>query len=193
MKNSITTLGTILYASLTLMSCAPNDNRQKELELRERELALKEKEFALKETALSQTDSTGQKSTALASPQKPVSQNKAPNKLVLTPQKKEGTLGQITFSQMGKTLFYFERKPQKGKVVINGTEYGLSKLSYDPNHCSYEISGEQVTINASNCKYDEAAGGDCGYGKFSTVIIAMKGVSTAIENVKFQDCPNIDF
>ena len=193
MKNVITIFGAIIFASFILASCGQNDNKQKELELKERELALKEKEFALKEKGISQNDSIGEKPITLASPKQTVSTDNSLSKLVVNLQQIEGTLGQVTFSQKGKTLFYFERKPKKGKIVINGNEHILKKLSFDSNNGSYKISGDQVLIHTPSCKYNEDEEGDCAYGKFSTVTITLNGVSTTIKNVELQDCPDMDF
>jgi hypothetical protein len=49
MKNIMTFLGATIIASILMVSCGQNSNKQKELELKERELALKEKELALRE------------------------------------------------------------------------------------------------------------------------------------------------
>lgn len=43
----MTISGAIVIASIIMVSCGQNNNKQKELELKERELALKEKEFYL--------------------------------------------------------------------------------------------------------------------------------------------------
>ncbi|HEY5883571.1 MAG TPA: SUMF1/EgtB/PvdO family nonheme iron enzyme [Pyrinomonadaceae bacterium] len=115
-----------------------------------------------------------------------------PTPLVVNPQKKEGDLGQVTFSQKGRTLFYFERKPNRGKVVINGTEYVLTNLTIS-NNGSYRLSGEQVTISTSKANWDADHGGDCSYGKVSTVTIVVNGVSSTIKTVDLQDCPDPDF
>jgi serine/threonine-protein kinase len=111
----------------------------------------------------------------------------SPLELVVNPQKETGDLGQMTFSQRGKTLFYFEREHNKGRIVINGTAYVLSNLSIS-NNGSYRLSGEQVTISTSNAKWDADHGGDCAYGKVSTVTIILNGASTTIKNVELQDC-----
>jgi hypothetical protein len=112
-----------------------------------------------------------------------------PLELVVNPQKETGDLGQLTFSQKGKTLFYFKRDHKNGKIVINGTAYVLSNLSIS-NNGSYRISGEHVTISTSNAKWDADHGGDCAYGKVSTVTIILNGASTTIKNVDLQDCPD---
>lgn len=113
-----------------------------------------------------------------------------PLELIVNPQKETGDLGQVTFSQKNKTLFYFEGKSKKGKIVINGTAYVLSKLSIS-NNGSYRISGEQVTISTSSAKWDADHGGDCAYGKVALVTIVLNGASTTIRNVELQDCPEL--
>ena len=85
---------------------------------------------------------------------------------------------------------FLTRKPKKGKIVINGTAYILTSLSIDRGG-SYKLSGEQVVINTSKCRYRDE-GGDCVYGTFSTVTIMLNGVSKTIGNVELQDCPDID-
>jgi hypothetical protein len=114
-----------------------------------------------------------------------------PVELVVNPQPMEGSLGQVTFSQQGKTLFYFERKSKRGKIVINGSGYVLTKLSYS-NNGAYKLSGEEVTIDTSKAKWNADEGADCAYGGVSTVNIVLNGVSTTIRNVKLQDCPDPD-
>ncbi|MBC7932011.1 MAG: SUMF1/EgtB/PvdO family nonheme iron enzyme [Rubrivivax sp.] len=115
-----------------------------------------------------------------------------PTPLVVNPQREEGGLGYVTFSQKDKTLFYFDRKSKKGKITINGTDYVLSKLSY-VNNGAYKLSGEQVIINTSKAKYEDIEGADCGHGTLSTVTITLNGVSTTIRNVELLDCPDVDF
>ena len=112
------------------------------------------------------------------------------SRLILTPQKKEGTLGQVTFSKNGKTLFYSVSKSNKGKIIINGTDYLLKKLLFKKG--AYKISGDQVTISTSSCKYNTDAGGDCAYGRFSRITISLNGSSPTIKNVDLQDCPDME-
>lgn len=175
--------GTIIIASLIMVSCGQNSNKQKELELRERELILKEKELALKENKILTKESLPH-----------IDESTDKNfKLIITPQNIEGTLGQVTFQQNEKTLFYFKTKLQKGKIIINETVYVLNKLTFNSNKCSYKISGDQIKITTSNCKYDEEEGGDCAYGKFSSVSITLNDKSTTLYNIKLQDCPEMDY
>jgi serine/threonine protein kinase len=115
-----------------------------------------------------------------------------PLELVVNPQKEEGGLGYITFSQKNKTLFYFKRKSKKGKIVINGTDYVLSKLSY-VNNGAYRLSGEQVIITTPKVKYEDIEGADCAHGTLSTVTIILNGDSTTLMNVGLLDCPDVDF
>lgn len=138
----------------------------------------------------SKNDSLAKNSVAITKANDTTSRETAIVELTVTPQKKEGTLGQVTFSQNGKTLFYFVSKSKRGKIVINGTEYILKKLSF--NNGSYKISGDQVIISTSKCKYNTSEGGDCAYGNFSTISVTLNGISTAIKNIDLQDCPDME-
>ena len=103
---------TFSICMLMLFSCGQNDTKQKELELKEKELALKEKELNLREKDSAKTTPTPESS---------------PQPLILTPLTISGDIGYITFSQNDKTIFYFDAKSKKGKVILNGTEYVLNK------------------------------------------------------------------
>lgn len=181
--------GAIIMAACILVGCGPKDSTSKEMELKEKEkeLALKEQELSSREQALREQEKSLE--------EKPNQLTKTEEKktLSINPQNTEGSLGQVTFSQNGKTLFYFEKKPQKGKIVINGTDYVLNKLLFNSSNASYTISGSKVKITASNCKYNDDMAGDCSYGKFSNVLITLDGISTTIKNVDLQDCPDFDF
>jgi hypothetical protein len=109
--------------------------------------------------------------------------------LTVNTQTIEGDLGQITFSQKEKTIFYYDQKTKKGKVVLNNIEYTINKFSFDSKSNSYQLSGDKVNIDASNCKYKKQNGEDCSYGTFANVSI-MQGTSVLLlQNVAVQDCP----
>jgi len=197
MKKIVTNIIAIPFVLFILISCSQNDNHTKEIELKEKEIALKQKELDLKEKQLS-VDSANKvnskKNTDLKSDIKSHNEdNHSKSKLIINTQSIAGTIGQVTFQLKGKTLFYFETKPKRGKIIINDTEYDLSKLSFDSKKGSYKISGNQVVIKTSNCKYDNSRGGDCAYGTFPSVTITLNGVLTSIKNVELQDCPEMDF
>jgi outer membrane murein-binding lipoprotein Lpp len=85
MKNIISILGAIIFASCILSSCGQNDNKKKELELKERELALKEREFALKEKELTldsarKSKPIEKKTIATINQTQPTKQTNLPNK-----------------------------------------------------------------------------------------------------------------
>jgi hypothetical protein len=103
-----------------------------------------------------------------------------------------GDLGQITFSQEGQTIFYYDEQNKKGKIKINGNEYVIDKCSYDKQANSFFLSGNQITINCPNLEYYEDEGGDCMYGKFSVVTITLGSNVLTISNVEVQDCPLFD-
>jgi hypothetical protein len=167
MKNILSLFLATTIVFMTI-SCGQNNSSQKE----------------------AKNDSLVKTPVAIATTIDTASKEKPITELIITPQKKEGTLGQVTFSQNGKTLFYFVNKSKKGKIVINGTEYILKKLSF--NNGTYKISGDQVTISSSKCKYNTSEGGDCAYGIFSTISLTLNGISTTINNVELQDCPDIE-
>lgn len=108
--------------------------------------------------------------------------------LTISPLETEGNLGQVTFSQKGKTIFYYNLKTKSGKIKLNGTEYVLDKFSFDSNTGSYILSGGGVSVNAPNCKFQESKGEDCGYGDFALVTVVMGGGRLGLEGVGVQDC-----
>lgn len=153
---------------MLILSCGQNDTTKKES---------KNDSLEKKPTSLTKVTDTALKTDTIT-------------QLIVTPQKKEGALGRATFSKNGKTLFYFVSKSDKGKIIINGTNYLLKKLLFRKG--SYKISGDQVTIRTSKCKYNSDEGGDCAYGKFSTVSITVNCSSTTIKNVELPDCPDLE-
>jgi hypothetical protein len=108
--------------------------------------------------------------------------------LQITPLDIEGDLGQVTFTQKEKTIFYYDVSSKKGKVTLNGTEYTLDKYSF--NSGSYKLSGKDVEIIAPNAKYKAPEGGDCSYGKFNEVTITSGANLLKLKDVEVQDCPN---
>lgn len=138
----------------------------------------------------SKNDFLEMKSTVLTGVTNTISKADTIIQLIITPQKKEGGLGQTTFSQNGKTLFYFVSKSKRGKIIINGAEYILKKLSF--NKGSYKILGDKVIISASNCNYNTNQGGDCRYGKSCAITITLNSSSVTIKNVEVQDCPDVE-
>jgi hypothetical protein len=116
------------------------------------------------------------------------SKDKKVSKLVVNPQNEGGGFGQVSFSKNKKTLFYFEQKSQKGKIVLNDTEYILNKCDSEGNNskASYKLFGSGVIISALNCKVSDV--GDCFHGKCAKVTITLNGISIAINNVEYTDC-----
>jgi hypothetical protein len=179
----------LFFIFLFIASCTENDYKQKESKLKEKELELKEKELALREKEFSQKDSIVQKSLKQTMPDDTFSKDKSLSNLVINPQNIGGDLGQVTFSQKGKVIFYFNNRLQEGKIIINRIEYILTKLSEDSNNGSYLLSGENVEIAALNCKYHpNDVGSDCAYGHFLNVKISLNGITTSLKNVELQDC-----
>jgi hypothetical protein len=180
----------LLIVTIALMfpSCGQNNTTQKELELQKKELELKQKELELKEKELSQNGTTGTNKVD-TSQQKLNTSTPAPSTLTVTPLNISGDLGQVTFSQKGKTIFYYNLKSKKGKIKLNDTEYILDK--YSENYGSFKLWGGQVSINAPNCKYDEGEGGDCFYGKFSVVTITLGNDVLKLNSVEVQNCPDM--
>jgi hypothetical protein len=110
--------------------------------------------------------------------------------LTISTQNVEGNLGQVTFSQNEKTVFYYDQKTKKGKVVLNNTDYVLNKYTFDGKSGSYQFSGDNVSISAPNCKYKKQNGEDCSYGTFADVTITQGTSILVLHNVAVQDCPN---
>jgi len=168
----------ILIISLLVLSCSQNDTKQKELELKERELVLKEKEFELK-----------QKDSATLKDLKTDTVTQI-NAITVSPLNTDGDLGQVTFSQKEKTIFYYNLRSKKGKIKLNGVDYILNKYAFNSTSGSYTLSGDKVNIIAPNCKYAESEGGDCGYGKFDVVTITLGTDILKLNKVEVQDCPD---
>lgn len=186
----MTNLGVILFTSFTLFSCGSNNTKQKELELREREIAIKEKELVIK--SQNQVDTTIKKSNTASTDIKA-------EEFKINLQPEGGSQGQVTFLLKGQTAFSFEEKITengvvygKGKIIINGTTYILKNLSLNSKNGSYIITGDQILIKTSACKYQQTESEDCTYGTFSTVTITYKGVSTILEKIDLQDCPSFN-
>lgn len=110
--------------------------------------------------------------------------------LSLGTQDVSGDLGQITFTQNEKTVFFYNLKSKKGTVVLNGAPQTLDQYSFDSKTGSYTLSGSTVTINAPDCKFRVNKGEDCNYGQFSAVTIAMGKDTLTVNNVAVQDCPD---
>jgi len=166
----------LIFAVATLLSCGQNDTKEKELELKEKELALKEKELNLREKGSIKT--IAKVDTAKTN----INQEATLQPLVLTPLKIDGDIGQVTFSQKGKTVFYFDAKSKKGKINLNGVEYILIKMDG-----SYKLSGNNVNITTTKGKWAEMES-DCGYGKSLVVTIKMGTQVLKLNNVEVQDC-----
>jgi len=113
----------------------------------------------------------------------------APVALIINPQEANGDLGQITFTQNDKTIFYYRPQSKKGSIRINGVDYTLNQYRYDPQSYSYTLSGSQVRISAKNGKFGEMES-DCAYGKFAVVTVTMGNASVKLNMVEVQDCPN---
>ena len=110
--------------------------------------------------------------------------------LTISTQNVEGDQGQITFSQNEKTVFYFNQKTKKGKVILNNVEYVINKLSFDSKSNSYQLTGDKVIISAPDCKYKKSNGEDCSYGTFANVTITQGSSVLLLQNVAVQDCPD---
>ena len=159
----------ISVLTISLLSCTQNDSKQKEPPTRATDDTLK-KELTNTDPLPTTTDTT------------------ATTVLTVNPQDITGDLGQVTFTQKDKTVFYYHMVFKAGKVVINGKEYSLTKFSHDARTGSYKLSGAQVSISAPNCKYKEIKGTDCAYGKCALVTVTVGTNILNIENVEVQDC-----
>jgi hypothetical protein len=163
----------IILISFLLLSCGQNTTSQEERELQQKELESKEKEKLSRDSAEQKTNPATTVAPALQ----------------ISPLDDSGDLGQVTFSQNEKTVFYYNLNSKKGKVKLNDKEYILDRYSFDSNSGSYTLSGNGVSISAPDCKYDAPGEGDCGYGKFSTVIIKLGTGILKLTKVEIQDCP----
>ena len=168
-----------------IASCGQNDSKQKELELKEKELTAKQKELEQREAEL-QTKKDSSKITLPAN-----EETKAEPELTITPLKASADLGQVTFTQNEKTVFFFVSKSHNGKIILNDNEYLLTKQSLNNNNV-YTLSGSGVIITTSPCKWNNEDGGDCSYGRFSSVKIKLGTAMTDLKNVKVQDCPDME-
>lgn len=177
MKNLNIIFVVITFASISLVSCGQSNTKQKEPEIKKEVQTLKENKSILKESKLSE-DSVLK-----------TSKLNSIDKLVINPQDEGPDQGRILFTKHSKTLFFFQTNNNKrGKIIINGKEYILSK--YTPNkNGSYKFSNDEVDITTSIGKFEEMES-DCAYGKLATVTVTLNGVSTILKNVDVQDCPD---
>jgi hypothetical protein len=177
MKKTMQIFGLIIFASICLVGCKQSNTKQKEPEQKNEVLTLKENKSILKENKLS-------KDSVLKT-----SKLNDIDKLVINPQNEGSDQGRILITKHSKTLFFFQtNNNKKGKIIINGKEYILSKYTRNKNG-SYKFSNDKVDITTSIGKFEEMES-DCAYGKLATVIITLNGVSTTIKNVDIQDCPD---
>ena len=113
-----------------------------------------------------------------------------PVPLAITAMENSGDLGQTTFTQAEKTVFFFNIKNNLGKVMLNGVEYSLNKYDFDSKTNTYTLSGDKVKINAPDCKFKKNEGEDCGYGKIAVATIILGADQLTLNNIDVQDCPN---
>ena len=113
-----------------------------------------------------------------------------PDPLIITPLNVEGNLGQITFTQKGKTLLYWNLKTKKGLININKTDYILDNLDFSATSGTYVLKGNGVTVTAPQVKYKANTGEDCGYGTFDEIAVLLKDNVLKIAKVEVQDCPD---
>ena len=95
--------------------------------------------------------------------------------------------GRTVFTQNGSTLFYFDIDANKGVVRIDGVEYELNRADFNENN--YSLSGDGVTIHATNGDFGEMVN-DCVAGTFPEVKISHDGKTLKLAQVAVQDCPN---
>ena len=157
----------LTLATLLITSCNQNDTKQKEVDLN-----LKQKD-SVRTTAKVDTVNTK------------LSQDTTTQALILTPLKISGDIGYVTFSQKGKTVFYYDAKSKKGKIILNGSEHVLNKIEG-----SYKLSGDNVNITTTKGKWEEMKS-DCAYGKSLNVTIKMGNQVLQLNNVEVQDCQSM--
>lgn len=157
---------------------------------REREIAIKEKELGINSQILIDTAILMNKDN---------SNNIQKGKIEVNLQPDGAAQGQVTFLQKGKTLFYIEESITEngvsygeGNIFINGTPYKLKNTTYNRDNGAYTITGDNISIKTSACKYEETESEDCSYGTFSTITITLNSVSTVLKNIDLQDCPSFN-
>ena len=172
----------LLVISSFLYCCNSNTTKEKEkeIELKPKELVLKEKELNLrgKDSAKTSTNLVDTIKTKL-------SQKTPTQQLRLTPLNISGEIGHVTFSQKGKTIFYYDAQTKRGKIILNGSEYILTKIEG-----SYKLSGNNVNITTTKGKWKEMES-DCAYGKALVVTIKMGSQALQLNNVEVQDCQSM--
>lgn len=107
----------------------------------------------------------------------------------------QGDMGQITFSQENAngenvTIFYFKKDIKKGKIVINEIEYAITNFSYieKGGNNSFKLTGDKVKIETSLFE-DSGEGEDCLFGSVESATITIDGITTTINDITVQDCP----
>ena len=110
--------------------------------------------------------------------------------LEISPMAVDGNLGQVTFSQKGKTMFYFDYSAKKGEIILNGKKCVLNYCTFFPKDNSYSLMSDNVGIVTTGCKFKENEGTDCFYGKIKDVMITMDNAILELHDVDVQDCPS---
>ncbi len=103
--------------------------------------------------------------------------------LILTPLNDSSDIGVITFSQNDETIFYYDAKSKRGKIILNGIEYILSEIEG-----SYKLSGDNVNITTTQGEWEDTESEDCGYKKSLVVTIKMGTQVLELNNVEVQHC-----
>lgn len=148
-------------ATAMLFSCTHGDTKQNVSEIKKADTSSTEKQDTVNNSMAVQTTD---------------------QPLVLTPLDTEGDMGWVTFTQKGKTIFYYDAKTKTGKINLNGVDHVLTKLEG-----SYKISGKDLSITTTKGKWAEMVS-DCAYGKSLVVTIKMGAQELKLDNVEVQDC-----
>lgn len=92
---------------------------------------------------------------------------------------------QVVFFQNHQAILNFDTEANAGKIKINGQDYFLDTLTFSDD--SYEISGENIEIQAEEGDFGEKAE-KCLRGSFPTITVKLNGQQTEVHNVQVEDC-----
>lgn len=110
--------------------------------------------------------------------------------ITIDPQDVSGAMGQVTFSQDDKTLFYYDLKAKTGNIFINGVPKTIDQYTADSATGTYTLAGDGFRILAKNARFKENTGEDCFYGTFPEATLTTGSKTLKLDRLQVQDCPN---
>ena len=191
MKKGMTVFGAIMIALIILTSCGGSSSKESTEIITdpavttEVSVSTSEEPTAIETEGATKEKTDGATKDLVDTIKTKLSQKTPTQQLRLTPLNISGEIGHVTFSQKGKTIFYYDAQTKRGKIILNGSEYILTKIEG-----SYKLSGNNVNITTTKGKWKEMES-DCAYGKALVVTIKMGSQALQLNNVEVQDCQSM--